>query len=403
MGFSSFSQQNIEEAQTYVQQHGMSSLKGFMEKKINAWKETKLKLAITGQSGAGKSSFINKIRNLKANQDGAAKVGVTETTEKPTCYTYPKNKNIELWDLPGVGTRNFPQATYLKDVGFEQYDCFIILSETRFTENDEWLARSVLKGGKRFYFVRTKIDNALRDDEVDKGEENFKEEDTLFQMRIDCISNLSKIDEPGEKMKVYLLTNRDIDRFDFPDLLKHLVEELPDIKKEVMIRALSHTSKELVQTKKNILHDKLWITACLSGAGGMIPVPGLSVAIDVGLLVDTAKDQREVLGVDEKSLQTIAESNGMTLQELQKKLNIEGTVITNPGTWIKTAFTSGSAMAIGTATEEAAKYIPFFGQIISGGVSAATTYYIAEQLLKEYAEIAERCFEITAKKAANDK
>ena len=109
----------------------------------------------------GKSSFINKIRNLKAWQSGAAPVGVTETTVQPTLYSHPDNQNIELWDLPGVGTPNFPQSTYLHDVGFETFDCFIILSESRFTETDKWLASSVLKGGKRFYFVRTKVRKIL--------------------------------------------------------------------------------------------------------------------------------------------------------------------------------------------------------------------------------------------------
>ena len=56
LGFSSFSQQAIAEARRHVQQHGMGSLQTYMVKKLNEWKNVKVKMAITGQSGAGKLS-----------------------------------------------------------------------------------------------------------------------------------------------------------------------------------------------------------------------------------------------------------------------------------------------------------------------------------------------------------
>ena len=100
---------------------------------------------------------------MRPGDKGAAKVGVTETTMAPTCYAHPENENVELWDLPGVGTPNFPRSAYLEKVGFDTYDCFIILSESRFTENDQWLAQSVVEGGKRFYFLRTKVYSLFTD------------------------------------------------------------------------------------------------------------------------------------------------------------------------------------------------------------------------------------------------
>ena len=32
-----------------------------------------------------------------------AKTGVKETTKRPSKYACPTNKNIEFWDLPGIG------------------------------------------------------------------------------------------------------------------------------------------------------------------------------------------------------------------------------------------------------------------------------------------------------------
>ena len=62
-----------------------------------------------GISGVGKSSFINAIRGLNADDVGSAAVGLTETTTQITAYTHPDNPHIKFWDLPGVGTDRFPR------------------------------------------------------------------------------------------------------------------------------------------------------------------------------------------------------------------------------------------------------------------------------------------------------
>ncbi|XP_052242397.1 interferon-inducible GTPase 5-like [Dreissena polymorpha] len=91
--------------------------------KINtAWKDIKIKIAVTGKSGSGKSTLINALLNLKDDDEGAAKTGCVETTSEPTPYPHPNNRNLELWDLPGVGTPNFPQSTYLKQTNPEARD-----------------------------------------------------------------------------------------------------------------------------------------------------------------------------------------------------------------------------------------------------------------------------------------
>ena len=44
----------------------------------------KLHFAVCGTSGSGKSTLINAFRGLKTREEGAADVGVTETTAKVT-------------------------------------------------------------------------------------------------------------------------------------------------------------------------------------------------------------------------------------------------------------------------------------------------------------------------------
>ena len=69
-----------------------------------------------GESHSRKSSFIDTIRGLKPGEPGAAAVRNREFTREPTPYDYPKNALVTLWDLPGAGTNNFPQDTYMEKI-----------------------------------------------------------------------------------------------------------------------------------------------------------------------------------------------------------------------------------------------------------------------------------------------
>ena len=57
-------QSNLEDAQGYVDKNGVSNI--YIEKlfknKLEGWRDVEVNIAITGSSGAGKSSFINAIR-----------------------------------------------------------------------------------------------------------------------------------------------------------------------------------------------------------------------------------------------------------------------------------------------------------------------------------------------------
>ena len=71
---------------------------------------------MVGESHSGKSSLINALRGLTPRDKGAAAVENRQCTKKPTPYEYPQNPLATLWDLPGIGTNNFPQDTYMNDI-----------------------------------------------------------------------------------------------------------------------------------------------------------------------------------------------------------------------------------------------------------------------------------------------
>uniref|UniRef100_A0A8C6UKX2 IRG-type G domain-containing protein n=1 Tax=Neogobius melanostomus TaxID=47308 RepID=A0A8C6UKX2_9GOBI len=142
----------------------------------------RVNIGITGESGSGKSTLVNALREIKNRTEGAAKTGVNETTMVKAEYPHPKNSNIRIWDLPGIGTVNFTADKYIKEMEFEKYDFFIIVSNDRFRENDGKLAKEIQKMNKKFYFVRSKIDQNIT---------NFNEEGFLNRIRENCIKGIS--------------------------------------------------------------------------------------------------------------------------------------------------------------------------------------------------------------------
>merc|ERR1719277_334917 len=55
-----------------------------------------LRIAVTGASGVGKSSWINALRRVMPNDKDAAATGVTETTMEPTMYRFRRRSTGPL-------------------------------------------------------------------------------------------------------------------------------------------------------------------------------------------------------------------------------------------------------------------------------------------------------------------
>ena len=53
---------NSEELQDYVRENGVSGLAQYLSSRLDNWRNITMQFAVCGVSGAGKSSFINRIR-----------------------------------------------------------------------------------------------------------------------------------------------------------------------------------------------------------------------------------------------------------------------------------------------------------------------------------------------------
>ncbi len=139
--------------------------------------------------------------------------------------------------LQGVGTPSFPKETYLKQVNYEQYDFFIIVSRTRFTENDLWLSQEVKKYGKSFFFVRTHVDQDLVNEARDRPA-TFDEEKVLEKIRNNSLEYIRTVDDSAQVFVICGLLSQTT-KYDYGLMAETLLKEYPVYKRQAMILSIT--------------------------------------------------------------------------------------------------------------------------------------------------------------------
>uniref|UniRef100_A0A8C4YNX1 Interferon-inducible GTPase 5-like n=2 Tax=Gopherus evgoodei TaxID=1825980 RepID=A0A8C4YNX1_9SAUR len=354
-----------------------------LQKKLESIENTPLDIAIMGESGAGKSSFVNAIRGLHDDDEGAAKTGVKQTTMKRKAYPYPRLQNVTIWDLPGIGTPSFEADKYLNRVKFNNYDFFIIVTATCFTSHHITLARAIHRLGKRFYYVRSKVDIDLR---AEQRKRNFNKERTLQEIREDCKENLRKAGETS--LWVFLLCSWELTEYDFQLLQETLENELDDQKRHIFILVMPNISAKILEKKKAELQEHIWEVALLSCAIGALPVPGLSLICDVAILIFHMKHYCLAFGLDEESLTRLAKQIDKPVAELKSAIRNSPLASAITKEFILSLLSRSLCGAL-MVVELILNFVPGLGSLAGGGISFATTYYMLQSFLDDTAEDAQ--------------
>ncbi|XP_056331876.1 interferon-inducible GTPase 5-like [Danio aesculapii] len=347
-----------------------------LKDKLTELENVTLNMAITGMTGAGKSSFVNALRGLRDDDEGAASTGTTETTMKPNMYEHPFMPNVKIWDLPGIGSPKFRAKKYLKDVNFHMYDFFLIVTSERFRENDIELAKAINKSNKLFYFIRTKIDNDVH---AESHKRNFDERILLDKIREDCKVNLLKLNIS----KIFLISSFHLERYDFQKLVNTLEEELPKNKRFALIQSLPVYSLETLTKKITYFKKLIWLNAVGAGVGAFPPIPGVSLAVDYGIMKKFFKQVFMAFGLSNQALEALSERVNKPVEVLNaaktsrfkdgvtERILID--MMSNPV--IAITKTLGTIMAL----------LPG-GALPAGGAAVASVHYLLNVGLKEMAD-----------------
>ncbi|XP_028404265.1 interferon-inducible GTPase 1-like [Dendronephthya gigantea] len=299
------------EIEKLLAKSGIMGVQHMMDERLKRWEDVKINLAILGNSGSGKSSFINAIRELRSCDPLGARSGSTETTKVPKSYQHPTNPNILFWDLPGIGTLTHPKVgKFCEEMKINHFDTFLIIASESFTKFHRQFAEKVTSMEKPYFFVRSKIDNAINDENLDN---NLDENQTLEKVRKDCVQSLQGTIASEED--IFLISNRHQDKWDFNRLKIAICDKFTASMKESFILSLRASSEEILRAKIEVLGERRWM-ASVASIMTKLGFGPLSLFIDKKRIKKRVNFYRSQLGfpeIDSEEFQKLSE-------ELQKRV-----------------------------------------------------------------------------------
>jgi predicted GTPase len=334
-------------------------------KKMKEFEEAKVKCGIIGNSGSGKSSLINAIAGEKI-----AETGVVETTSESLEFIH---QGLIFVDLPGCGTQKWPKESYIDSLKLTSFDCFLLVTEGRFTENDVFLYRELQKRGKTCFLIRNKFDLSINASRRDHGR---SEEEIRVIIEDNIRENLECVD----LVKIYFTSAWYPRRYDFRKLLNDIAETLQGIKRDRFFADMAAYSDDALKKKRDVAMQLLPLYAGASAANGLNPILGLDVAADIAIILNFAHKVTTIYGLSAAQMEYFKRLLGpdkipaliaKVAQFAAKYLAKEGIIQIL------------KKYATREIVKGASKWIPFVGPLISAGIGWQATFMLGEDLINE--------------------
>ena len=322
----------------------------------------KVKVALFGQPGAGKSSLINALIGEKL-----ANVGVeTDCTVEAQEY---EHNGIIFTDLPGYDTKKFPANTYFKTFDILSYDLFLCVSSGKFHAADSRFFKALQQHNKVCLFVANKHDEMWEDGVSLEELEARKKADTFKHV--------------GQEVPFYFTSCRK--KTGLNELSDGIQQNLDKAKSERWNRSAKAYTVEALNRKKAACESYIKKVAVLAAANGLNPIPGADIAVDIGLLLKAFNQIRNEYGLSDEILRHLKHQG---MNEFGKKAANILVSLTKEG-----ILHLLKRYAAGETAKEVAKYVPFIGQAIAFGLGYSITKYVANSYLNDCHELARAILE----------
>ena len=315
-----------------------------------------VRIGLLGQPGAGKSSLINSITGI----DGLAPVGVsTDHTKEAKSYDW---NEIQLVDLPGYGTEGFPREGFLERFEVLKFDALLCVASGKFRDADCEFFRKVREVGKPCLFVRTNLDGLRQ-----KGR---TESELQADVKADLIQQLN-----ADDFRLFFVDN--ISGRGVTELDEAISGLLSPARREKFDRWAKGTSDDFLARKRDACNRLiLWYSAG-SAANALNPVPGVGVAVDLGLVAKMQMDILACFGFDQAMLRDYMARYEVLTTFIAPLLNTLGREAV-------------ALLLARFAGKELAKWIPFVGPVISASTGAGLVWWAGQ-------DVADRCLDIALK------
>ena len=272
---------------------------------------------------------------------------------------------------------------------FDKYHTYLIFVKNRLTTDDLILAKRIRSTGKKFFFIRARIDEDVENARRSR-KHLFDKYATLDKIRKDLSQNLIERGLLKDEKELFLISNYYTAEYQFGELSRAILAILPQRQRESLNLTIDNVvtmSKDTLKEKVEVLKKRINIIAIASAAAASVPIPGVSIAADVVLIKREIDFYISQLGLPQEG------SNRFLLLSFNTQTQIKAS-----------STTLGSTMQIGgllaayateSAVEEFSRYIPFIGTAIASSLSYGATYYFLSKWLGQMEEIAFKVLEET--------
>jgi len=335
---------------------------------LDEFEQTKVNVALIGEPGVGKSSLMNAIVGRKVAQTGST----GETTRTAQAVPHDEVAGVVFWDLPGCGTPNHPRETYIDDQKLlDNYDLFILVTDKRVRQGDEWLFRKLCKEANRpFFVVRTHFDQVV--DELDESEARARiNEDIRKQL------------SAGDDLRVYIVALKGPKDYDLGHLVEAIIDSLSGLKRDKIALAVAPLTEELLRKKRLSVEKIISRYALVSAANGFNPVPGLDISVDVSVLAIMAGQVVSAYGLAEDQLnfgtrKTITVGTMKMVREIAKPVT---EYIAREGITLILR-----RLGTGIAGHSVARWVPLVGQAVASYLGYKLTIRFGMELIADCEE-----------------
>jgi uncharacterized protein (DUF697 family) len=126
--------------------------------------------------------------------------------------------------------------------------------------------------------------------------------------------------------------------------------------------------------------------AMVSAGAAVVPIPGIDVAVDVGMLMKMLQEINAEFGLTPGQIDALATQRRMTAYKAITAIGSSyiGRVLTR-----ELAMTLLKSVARRIATKTTVKYVPLAGQAIAAGISFAAIRYIGERHIEDCVRVAD--------------
>ena len=240
-----------------------------------------------------------------------------------TEYSLPNYPNIRVYDAAGVSAtggctrENFVATARLNE---NNYDAFFMVIKDVYNNDTEFIRKKIEKKKKPFFIVRTHADTTAGECYNSNESRIATEKYVCEKVRQDLKDQLTELNVSADEVPIYVVSNKNTDRFDFPKIMEDLSRNLPKVKAQQFLLCVTSFDPKTIDSKYKELNKLKWGCALASGAGGLIPIPGPNIAADIGILVATTVKFLSAFGLSKERINAQEKLQRFPKGSLEKEL-----------------------------------------------------------------------------------